>query len=218
MPRVTAQVILRTADLIPANYVTNTYHFSITTDDPINSLDDITDEVATALTDLYDDIRSRLGGMAQTGHRIKFTDIDEPRPSFPYKEVVFDFTGATASGALPSEVAICSSFEGDPIAGTNQASRRGRVYLGKIAQSALASDNTGTVTGAALLVIQQAFEQFAGKQDQAGFSGWIWTVYSPTLDLMAPVTSGHVDNAFDTQRRRGIEATSRLVWTYSPGG
>jgi len=58
---------------------------------------------------------------------------------------------------------------------------------------------------------------------------WKWAVFSPTIAggwflpdtegppnlpaAYSPVQSGWVDNAWDTQRRRGLEATARTVFT-----
>jgi hypothetical protein len=38
-----------------------------------------------------------------------------------------------------------------------------------------------------------------------------WVVYSPKLDAFAEVDNLWVDNAFDTQRRRGERPTARTV-------
>jgi len=47
-----------------------------------------------------------------------------------------------------------------------------------------------------------------------------WAVYSPTTDAVDTIDNafndvldGWVDNAFDTQRRRGPAATTRITWT-----
>jgi hypothetical protein len=38
-------------------------------------------------------------------------------------------------------------------------------------------------------------------------------VWSPSNGDAVPVTDGWVDNAWDTQRRRGIDRTARSTWT-----
>lgn len=218
LARVSAQVILRTNDNIPANYVTNTYHFLMdyATVDPTPGADDlegITDQVNNALVDLYNDLQNIWGGLLQTGHRIKYVNIDEPAPQYPYQEELFDLGSITASQFLPNEVCIVSSFEADQVAGINQATRRGRVFLGPLAIGAL--PNGGRVSPATQSLIATSFDTFSGKQDTAGFTGWQWMVYSRKRDEMARVTNGHVDNAFDTQRRRGLESSVRTTWVNS---
>nr|CRY97688.1 hypothetical protein [uncultured prokaryote] len=211
--QVSAQVILRTIDNIPANFVTNTYFFKLDHDGvegAPNDLNDITDEAATALEVLYKAIRGTLGGLMETGHRIKWVDIDGPRPQYPYRETVWDFDAALGASQLPNEVCVVSSFEGERVAGTNQASRRGRVFIGPMRDNTLDSD--GRVTDAARTTIATSFKAFSDDQDTAGITGWQWVVYSRKLDAITQVVMGHVDNAFDTQRRRGLGSTFRSTW------
>lgn len=212
MARVSAQVILRTTDNIAANFATNTFHFDIDEDPGLdNDKERICDEEITpAIAALYDSFRaSTLGGLQIGGHRIKYVDIDDPAPQYPFVESVWDFPSGVAQVLLPSEVCIASSFEGVRVAGVNQASKRGRLFLGPL--NVNANDN-GRVDAAARTAIANGFKAFKDSTDDAGFSGWIWTVYSRKLDIMTPVVMGHVDNAFDTQRRRGVSSTARTVW------
>jgi hypothetical protein len=44
-------------------------------------------------------------------------------------------------------------------------------------------------------------------------ASWDWVVYSPTDDAYHEVANGWVDNAWDTQRRRGYKPTSRTTFT-----
>lgn len=212
MARISAQVILRTADNIPENYCTNTFYFNLDEDSSVG-IDRafLTNEINTALLALYDDVRGLLGGLMQTGHRIKYVDIDEPRPQFPYQEEVWDFVTGIASDVLPHEVCVVSSFEADQVSGVNQASRRGRVFMGPMNAASKATD--GRLDDAFRTAMAQAFNDFSDKQDTAGVSGWTWVVYSRKLDTMAQVKMGHVDNAFDTQRKRGVASTVRSVWS-----
>lgn len=210
MPRVSAQVILRTADNVPANFVTNTFYFDLDTDIGGGELENLTEDIGDALVALYQTLLSILAGIQLTGHRIKFVDIDGARPQYPYEERVFSISGTVQATSLPHEVCIVSSFEADRTPGLNQATRRGRVFLGPIGGTALQSD--GRITDAARALVAGAFNAFFGKQDGAGFSGWLWVVYSRKNDSVAPVKMGHVDNEFDTQRRRGVASTMRSVW------
>lgn len=213
MANISATVILKTTDNIAANFCTNTYYFDVDEDTgaPGGDLESQTNTIALALKGLYESFSTRLSGLQATGHRIKFVDIDGPKPQYPYQENMFDIDTTLAPNQLPSECCIVSSFEAEQVAGVNQASRRGRVYIGPLADSAV--DNAGRVTDAARSAIASGFNAFWDDQDGAGFSGWKWMVYSPTLDALAQVKMGHVDNAIDIQRRRGVAATFRSVWT-----
>lgn len=212
MARISAQVILKTSDNIAANFVTNTYYFDLDEDSSVgNDRAFLTGEVNNALTALYEDMLAMFGGLQTTGHRIKYVDIDEPKPQYPYEERMFDFSAATDQNQLPSECCIVSSFEAEQTAGVNQASRRGRVFIGPIATSRKETD--GRVNDGGRANIAAAFDTFSSKQDTAGPSGWKWVVYSRKLDSMSQVVQGHVDNAFDTQRRREVNSTARTVWS-----
>nr|CRY97692.1 hypothetical protein [uncultured prokaryote] len=213
MAQVSAQVILKTTDNVPANFVTNTYHFRLTEDSSygVDRHQLSSEEVAPALVGLYDDLSGVLGNLAQTGHRIKFVDVEDPHPQYPYYEHTWGFANPINQAALPHEVCVVSSFEADIESGKNQASRRGRVFLGPISLSQC--DNDGRLKATARSTIADAFHDFTGDEDNVGISGWEWCVYSRTLSEFVNVAMGHVDNAFDTQRRRGISATVRTVWT-----
>lgn len=214
MARISAQVILRPTSGIAKDFVTNVYHFDI--NEPsipgdTNLKDFVENRVGGALVELYEDLKPDLGLLSQTGHRIKFVDIDGPRPQYPFLEVMFDFDTAVQQTSLPAECCIVSSFEASQVAGIRQSSRRGRVFIGPLNTGAL-TPSSGRVADTTRGRIATAFADFKAKDDDVGLSGWVWTIYSPTLGVMSKVNSGHVDNAFDTQRRRGVSSSFRSVW------
>lgn len=55
----------------------------------------------------------------------------------------------------------------------------------------------------------------------ASSGAWTWCIYSPTTETQTaslassfiPIVGGWVDNAWDTQRRRGLEPTTRTTWS-----
>lgn len=211
MARISASVTLKTSDNVAANFVNNTFFFDLDEDSSVGfDRAFLTNEVNTALVALYQDLEGALGGLQEVGHRIKYVDIDEPKPQYPYEETLFDLTGPNNQSQLPSEVCVVSSFEALQTAGVNQASRRGRVFLGPMQSASAETD--GRVKDFYRTLIAQAFLTFANKQDDAGFNGWRWCVYSRKLDSLSPIVMGHVDNAYDTQRRRGVSSTGRSIW------
>lgn len=211
MARVSAQTILKTSDNIAANFVTNTMYFDFDEFQAVDKVDLATQQVGPQIAVMYNAMNAVLAGLQQTGHRTKFVDIDGPAPQYPFYEHMWDFTAPLDQNQLPPECAIVSSFEAAQVGGINQASRRGRIFLGPIPQSRV--ENDGRVTDAARTNIATAMKAFNDDQDTAGFSGWTWQVYSRTLNSMARVEMGHVDNNFDTQRRRSVESTARSIWT-----
>lgn len=207
MTLIRAQVVLRTVDNLPENYITNTIYFDTTTEAVAAC-----DEVAGYLETFYGSLRTYMSDLlSQNGHNIKFYFQDQPTPNFPFHEVGWNFSAALTGNPLPSECAIVCSFQGTKVNGVNQASRRGRIYLGPL------NDSTN-VDGLVQPGIQQAIS-LAMKTltlDMGGGTDPVpLHVFSPTLGTSTPVVDGWVDNAFDTQRRRGIASTVRDVWDLS---
>lgn len=150
-----------------------------------------------------------------SGHIVhKLYEMSDPEPRIPRVQTGQDIV--PGSGALVNEVAVCLSFRGAYESGLPNARRRGRVYIGPLAEGAQGpstpkrpSDNIRT----ALLAGAQALK---GALDG---TPWDWVVYSPTTAGISPGAAGAgfpvvqawVDDAFDTQRRRGVAPTMRTT-------
>lgn len=117
----------------------------------------------------------------------------------------------------PFEVATCLSFYG----GRNLPRRRGRVYLGPLTEACAGTKGTNFEPGPSLAfrtAILDGAEAMAAAVRSAGGDGAAsWCVYSPTADaegadvLHHSVSDAWVDDAFDTQRRRGDAPTARTT-------
>lgn len=203
MPRTQAQVILRTTDAVPENFLTNTYAIDFDSNPTSDQL------LMDAITVLYSTLSASIfsAHIAQNGHMVKLVDIDGPAPQYPYLEETFDLTTAPAGATLPTEVAIVGSFQGARTAGQYQARRRGRVYFGGIREI---ENNAGRPSVAAVTGIATALSAFG--LDVNAIADTTWCVWSRVDDAFVPITDGWVDNAFDTQRRRGVATTSRTTW------
>lgn len=120
---------------------------------------------------------------------------------------------------LPDEVAVCLSFHanlagvpetlaGPPI--TRPASRRrGRIFYGPMINSMVSPDGATqepNVNIGLQLALLAAANQLSISSAAAGPE---WAVWSKADAQARPVVGAFVDNAFDTQRRRGNEASSR---------
>lgn len=138
---------------------------------------------------------------------IKIYCMDDPMPRVPRATYEHTFTGSTGN-PLPAEVALCLSYHAAPVAGVPQARRRGRVYLGPFT----AAESTDGRPGTALtnMLLAQAAQLLAAAQASVT---WQWIVWSRTLDSGAPVTGGWIDDAWDTQRRRGPDSTTRTLFS-----
>lgn len=212
------QVNLDRDSAIPADVITNTWHFVADDTDAA----DLTSAsaVASALSTFYNAITTRLSAVFAGTGTVDVYDLHEPKPRVPIlTQAITTFTPNTTG--LPSEVALCLSMQAAPISGISQARRRGRVYIGPLAVATSAVSGTGgdvRPTGACqtnLLTAAAALTPVV-----AGSRAWSLCVYSPTtfqnqggdVELSAfPVASFWVDDAFDVQRRRGAPVTSRAT-------
>ena len=126
----------------------------------------------------------------------------------------FNWTMPTAAGSqdLPAEVAVCASFRAS-YAGLAEESgstrprarRRGRVYLGPVMTNILGVTAGETHVGASFpTVVVAAME--ALRTDTATS----WGVWSRADAATSPVVAEWCDDAFDTIRKRGPKATTRI--------
>lgn len=209
MTVIRAQVIIPHDTNLAENAVTNTWYFG-TASEPLPT--DIAD-VRTKLTSFY----SGAGGPASMMSSryqpenaiVKQYDMADPEPRVPID--TWADTNWTASPAgttdLPSEVAVCLSFAADTPSGAIAARRRGRIYLGPWTVGDAISGDTGRVN--TTLISTLISRATVLVQDDAVTS---WQVWSTVDQAGRDVTHGWVDNAFDTQRRRGLAATTRSTF------
>lgn len=124
-------------------------------------------------------------------------------------EVAFVLT-TRASGweAAPVEVADGA----DPGTAPDRPKSRlsGRVYLGPLQVLAATMEDdvcrpNGTFMSDVIIAGNRLF-------DDALAVGWRWSVWSRANAVLAPVTHIQIDDAFDTQRRRGVAATARVTF------
>lgn len=212
------QVIFDSDTGIPADRTVNTFHFRNATDIAWTAA--ALDEVKLALDSFYGTTQtgtsqeldtfmsSRLAGTVT----YKMFDLHEAPPRVPVREQA----GAVivpGTTSLPTEVALCLSYQASKISGVPQARRRGRVFIGPLSIDGLVQA-TGLPNGAANGIVDTvaACGTFLASGSWSAI-GSAWTVYSPTSNLQADVVDGWVDLAFDTQRRRGEKAASRQLWT-----
>lgn len=221
-----AQVKLAADSSVPADLAINTFHFRIGDNPLLTDTDIITGQrdgqpdengIHGDLSDLYVtivDIFSQQINWA--GSSIKWTNLSDPQPRVPLLDIPLDpVPVSTVTGAMPAEVAICSSFQADRVAGLPQARRRNRVYLGPLQPGVVNSTVgvEGRLTQVNMDLITGAFQNLA--QNSNDQNNWQWVVYSPTDNADHVVKNGWVDNAFDTQRRRGVKPTVRTEWVES---
>lgn len=215
MGQILCQVRIPHRSLIGANDVVNTFNFT--------GIDNVEDQATVALglikvfyndlTDLQTSaVKNYLSGeLNPAGTRIKIYDASDPEPRVPILDESLGVTGPSPASTtnLPGEVAVGLSYTAAITSGVPAARRRGRIYLGPL--------NAGATEGVANAP-QRPSSVFmlnlsrAAKGLSDGPIGTRWAVYSRRDDAFRPIVAGYVDNAFDTQRRRGVDATARIAF------
>jgi len=120
---------------------------------------------------------------------------------------VFTLPTITSMG-LPEEVAICCTLQG---AAPVTPRKRGRIYIGPLR---LGTEQGGDEAGPCrpnadvTLAITSAAAALASS-----IAAHQWCIRSVTpTENYVPIAGGYVDNAFDTQRRRGPDPSERASW------
>jgi hypothetical protein len=201
---------------LPTDVVVNDWHFSWSVSNP-NTGD--YEELRDRLIAFYDGVYSGgLGGEVMApwcrpaDASLKIYNINDPTPRAPRWEGPAALAdNRVASSGIPLETAMCMSFQGDPLSGTPQARRRGRIFIGGLGAATDGGDTTSFPEPDPTLVTSTltAAETLWALGDPLG---WIWIVYSRVNGTGAVVSNGWIDNAWDTQRRRGNAPSSRAVW------
>nr|CRY96650.1 hypothetical protein [uncultured prokaryote] len=213
-----AQVVLKMDSDIPADACVNTLWFEVTPDVGQTIVDVIDQEnggvtgddwgIHEAILNMYDDWSAIYSPVIDpAAGEVKYYDMDGPPPHYPIAVRPLALT-TVDNASLPAEVALCLSFQAQKFSGVPQASRRGRIYLGPMGGSATGLDGRPeSVTVGLITTAASAFLDRGAANPQ-----WSWVVWSTKNETSAPVADGWVDNAWDTQRRRGLIPTSRDVF------
>jgi len=210
---VKAVVSFQGASGLPEDRFVNTFWFVVDdTTDPI--LTSVSERLVDFYNTLYVDnpIAGYLSSVINRGADDGTIDIYQtPGASLP-PIFTWSFTPEAAASAndYASEVAVCLSFKNDSVTSVPQRNRRGRIFLGPLNTAAVNEVSNVVRPSTAItgdLAVAGATLKAADDADA------VWVVYSRVLDQTFPVESGWIDNALDTQRRRGFSATTRTAWS-----
>jgi hypothetical protein len=197
-----ATVIIKSVSNVIEDAATNTFHIDADTVGDLAA-------ASAALQACYQSIRNSYSSlMAQNGHEIKWYRLSDPPPRATVRNDTFNFTTAPSVAPLPTEVAACVSFQGGASSGQPQARRRGRVFIGPLNTNSI--DATAYLSSTTRTALVNAFGVLLDASQAA--TAWKWSVFSTVNGTGVEVTNGWVDNAFDTQRRRGRRTTARTVF------
>lgn len=152
-------------------------------------------------------------------HTIDFYKIQVGPLGSPIWSVDWLGPGAPNTSALnlPNEVAGCLSYHADlsgllEESGTTRpkARRRGRIYIGPLTGDAIVLSSSVPRLSTAFTAAMR--EAAVALMDTGDTTGNIWGVWSREAVEVFPIVGGWTDNAPDTQRRRGLASTARVVW------
>lgn len=127
---------------------------------------------------------------------------------------------------LPSEVAVVTTIHGDltdvpetavnpspPPAFIRPAARlRGRLFIGPLATTASTTGTSDAVPVSGLITLLNAAAENLNAALADPDDHGQWAVWSRSSAELNSVVGGWTDNAFDTMRSRGRDATARTVW------
>lgn len=211
-------------DGLPRDRIVNTFNFVSDTDltdgevtdvgDEIEAFFNATDAVVDVAVGTY--ISPGVSRIVKPVVRHYFMDghLDGKNAGSPHLVQTWGAPLVGASGtALPAEVACALSFHSEYNlsvefgAGTRpRARKRGRIYVGPLNQSALTTSSLRAIPAIAFTTRLAD----AGVRLRDSTMTAKWAVWSRTAQTMFPVTGLWVDDEFDTQRRRGERALSRV--------
>lgn len=219
MAHLMSQIILGRDTALPKDVFVNTWHYDTGAQADVNVVQGIDDAMGAFYGGVApgntSSLASKLGpqvSQAVNSSRHKIYNMAQPMPRVPVYDRPWTMP-ATNSSALPSEVAVCLSFEGVKQAGVPQSRRRGRVFLGPMADSGSVIDSTnGRVAAGFPDFIVNCAKQLHSDLLALGVT---WSVFSRMNVALVPVHTVWCDNAFDTQRRRGDAPTLRSTFSFA---
>jgi len=198
MPDATVQVVLQGVSALPEDRFVNTLHFSKSSPDTFAGF---ADEIAPGIIAAWVALAGgnvfypELSVLRAFSVRIYNPDDAKPRQARVYTGTLPAHVGQP----MPHEVAAVLSFYST----LNLPRRRGRIYLGPVATSTAAAD--GLISAA----IRTKMLTLATALGNVGGVDVDWQTFSRVENLRRRVTNAWADNAWDTQRRRGIKPTTR---------
>lgn len=218
-PRYRAQVTLDRTTNLAEDRVVNVLHFE-GDDDPVaddrERWDLLANGLVSRIATFYQALSPYFAATVVAAATIDLYDMRDPKPRIPRVTHPFNLA-ARGEGALPAEVALCLSMSAALEAGANAARRRGRIYLGPFAYSQASNAPTAgdsrPSSGVIAAILAAADVMATGNDGAARLA-----VYSPTTDPAGDgspdaawndVVTLWIDDAWDTQRRRGAKATTR---------
>jgi len=189
------QVCLRNVSGLPEDVAVNTLYY---TTGGIGATDEaLADGIFSAYQPLKPVLSSHYPNMTI---KVYSPGLNAAGPNF---QKDYAFPGGGAPG--PAEVALCLSYATVDNPDASLPRRRGRIYVGPLAASAMNANRPDPTMRDFIL-------DFGERLAQVGIgTGTTWKMHSKIDNVYAKIESIWCDDAWDTQRRRGLSPTLREV-------
>lgn len=213
---VLARVEIQAASLLPRDMAVNTFHFHQTA--PTVDFPSAGDQIIDSLEDFYfeadsgmgDPLIQRLSKKAYSGKvTFKLYNMEDPSPRHPFMESSRTQAVMVDGATMPTEVALVASWQATTVSGEPQARRRGRIFFP--APLTTQADASGRPSSGLIDQLANRCKNLFDAWDDP-LKKWEWVIWSVRNQDHSLVDNGWVDNAWDTQRRRGWRATGRTTW------
>lgn len=196
---------------LPADRVINVFHFTGPND---YNTDEETCRAKVA--DFYEGsnptgaISGYLSPWVQRAYELRAYDMSIPKDT-RVPTIEMRTLGAPFGTGLPEEVAACITLHGQVPPAANRR-RSGRLYIGPLV-SAAASDgsSSGPSRPGNLFIADLCAAALRLSVVVGAAPNWCIRSTRPAENYV-PIYSGYVDNAWDTQRRRGPDPTAKVTW------
>lgn len=203
-----ATVSIPYRNVSPTNVAVNVWSFQVPADDIEFLLG-----IQAYLSTFYVAINDWMSPLLNCANaNIKMYRRLDAQPQAP----IFDNIGSfgidnQTNEPLPEEVAVVMSFRGPLESGQAAARRRGRVFLGPMGSQIVEPGANGRAVVAADFIDTVITATIDAEAELVG-AGAHHCVWSKLDQEGYVVTDYWMDNAFDTQRRRGPDSSFRQTW------
>lgn len=222
---VRSQTVIPFRSNIPRDVITNTMWFNVAAGP---TLSEAAEAIALNIAAFYDEVYAPISAAGVQASYVNlipaytnFYNQDAPKPRVPYRVDLGLADKTTQDTVIPTEVACVLSYRAALENGVPAARRRGRIYIGGLGNAAMVTSSAGSpffprfASAFRDNVVAAALDNLLLPTDWGGElpgEDVVWSVYSSVDEFHAPVVAGWIDNTPDTQRRRGVNESSRTSW------
>lgn len=205
---------------LPKDVAVNTFH--VTCLPPLDPVD--YQDVLQAFIDFYNEpaptgtpVGGYLSAVIKRGSlacTASLYNLEDPEPRPPIEVTPFTLAATSGTTTMPLEAAVCLSMHSTFPAGEVRARRRGRVFIGPLQSTAFVAGSASTfptVNPVMATALKNSAERLRSAIPAINPLAH-WSIYSRVNGTSSEVVAGWIDDAPDTQRRRGQDTTARTTW------